>query len=83
MTALSQTAPAFIENGPPHRVVYCGRELLRNGPEPVGYDPAMLSIWDGPTSERFAVLRLDPWRMRVFPGTVLLEQRGEVLTWSE
>ncbi len=58
-------------------------ELFRNGPEPVGYDPAMIPIWDGPTSERFAALRVDPWRLRVFPGTMLLEQRGEVLTWSE
>ena len=58
-------------------------ELFRNGPEPVGYDPAMIPIWDGPTSDRFAALRVDPWRLRVFPGTMLLEQRGEVLTWSE
>ena len=58
-------------------------ELFRNGPEPVGYDPAMIPIWDGPTCDRFAALRVDPWRLRVFPGTMLLEQRGEVLTWSE
>ena len=58
-------------------------ELFRNAPEPVGYDPAMIPIWDGPTSERFAALHLDAWRLRVFPGTMLLEQRGEVLTWSK
>lgn len=58
-------------------------ELFRNGPEPVGYDPSIIEIWDGPTSERFAALRLDPWRLRVFPGTMLLEKRGETLTWSE
>jgi hypothetical protein len=27
-------------------------------------------------------MRLDPWRLRVFPGSVLLEGTGEVLTWS-
>jgi hypothetical protein len=30
------------------------------------------------------VLRLDPWRLRVFPGTVLLTGGavGEVLVWE-
>ncbi len=29
------------------------------------------------------MLRLDPWRLRVFPGSLLLEKRGELLTWQE
>jgi len=54
------------------------------GPEPVGYDPAIVPIWaDGPMSARFAGLRLEPWRLRVQPAAVLLtgavDQR---LTWS-
>lgn len=57
--------------------------LLAEGPEPVGYDPAIIPGWDGPTSPGFAVLRLEPWRLRVFPGTVLLNQGGAVLTWQE
>lgn len=57
-------------------------DLFANGPAPVGYDPSMIPVWDGPTSDAFAALRLDPWRLRVFPGTMLLEQRGEVLTWA-
>jgi pyridoxamine 5'-phosphate oxidase-like protein len=49
---------------------------------PVGYDPAIIPMWrDGPTSDQFAVLRLTPYRLRVMPGTVLIAQRGEVLTW--
>ncbi len=57
-------------------------ELFKNGPEPVGYDPGIIPQWDGPESEGFAALRLEPWRLRVFPGSVLLEGRGEVLTWQ-
>ncbi len=57
-------------------------ELLRNAPEPVGYDPAMIPGWDEPTSPAFAALRLEPWRLRVFPGSVLMGQGGDVLTWS-
>lgn len=56
--------------------------LFRDAPAPVGYDPAIIPGWDGPESEAFAALRLAPWRLRVFPGTVLLEGRGDVLTWK-
>jgi len=55
--------------------------LFKNAPAPVGYDPALIPGWDKPTSPNFAALRLDPWRLRVFPGTVLMRQGGEVLTW--
>jgi hypothetical protein len=57
-------------------------EAFKAAPEPVGYDPAIIPQWsDGPTGEAFAVLRLEPWHLRVFPGTVLLGRGGEVLTW--
>ena len=58
-------------------------ELFRAGPEPVGYDPAIIPGWDSPTSETFAGIHLVPWRLRVFPGTVMAGQGGEVLTWRE
>lgn len=57
--------------------------LFKAGPEPVGYDPAIVPAWGSPTSEAFAVIRLDPWRLRVFPGSVLLGQGGQVLSWQE
>lgn len=57
--------------------------LFLNTPEPVGYDPKIIPAWDNPMSESFAVLRLEPWRLRVFPGTVLMGQGGDVLTWRE
>jgi hypothetical protein len=58
-------------------------DLFRNGPPPVGYDPAIVPVWkDGPLSPAFAALRVVPRRLRVFPGTMLLEGKGEVLTWS-
>lgn len=58
--------------------------LFTSGPQPVGYDPSIVPSWrGGPTSENFAAIRLEPWRLRVFPGTVLLGQGGEVLTWRE
>jgi hypothetical protein len=57
--------------------------LLANGPEPVGYNPAIVPGWDSPTAETFAVLRFDPWHLRVFPGSVLLGKGGEILRWQE
>jgi hypothetical protein len=58
-------------------------DLFKNGPEPVGYDPAIVPAWTSPTADSFAALHLDPWRLRVFPGSVLLGQGGEVLRWHE
>ena len=53
-----------------------------DAPAPVGYDPARIPAWkDGPRSPAFAALRLEPQRLRVFPGSVLMGQGGEVLTW--
>jgi hypothetical protein len=58
-------------------------DLFVNGPAPVGYNPAIVPSWTSPDADAFAALRLDPWRVRVFPGTVLLGQGGTVLTWQE
>jgi hypothetical protein len=55
---------------------------FKDAPAPVGYDPGMIPPWaDGPRSPAFAALRLEPLRLRVYPGTVLLRQGGEVQTW--
>ncbi|MCB0252593.1 MAG: pyridoxamine 5'-phosphate oxidase family protein [Anaerolineae bacterium] len=58
-------------------------DLFVNGPEPVGYDPAIVPGWDSALSDEFAAIRLTPWRLRVFPGSVLLGQGGTVLTWRQ
>lgn len=58
-------------------------DLFLRGPEPVGYDPSIVPAWTSPTADAFAVLRLEPWRLRVFPGGVLMGQPGvEVLRWQ-
>jgi len=58
-------------------------ELFANGPEPVGYNPAIIPGWDSPTASAFAALRLEPWHLRVFPGSVLLSQGGSVQEWRD
>ncbi len=50
-------------------------------PSPLGYDPAMIPGWDSPDTQGYTVHRFDPWRLRVFPRTVLMGQAGEVLNW--
>jgi hypothetical protein len=58
-------------------------DRFKNGPAPVAYDPAVIPPWaGGPTSDAFAVLKLEPWRLRVMPGTVMTSGTGELLTWS-
>ena len=53
-----------------------------NAPAPVGYDPSIVPGWTSPDADGFAALRVDPYRLRVFPGTVLLRGEGEVLRWQ-
>lgn len=57
--------------------------LFLNGPEPVGYDPTLIPEWVSPQSEAFAVIRLAPWRLRVFPGSIIMGQGGKLLNWRE
>ena len=57
-------------------------DALKGAPAPVGYDPAIIPPWaGGPTSDAFAALRLDPWRLRVMPGTVMTAGTGTTRTW--
>ncbi len=57
-------------------------DAYKAAPPPLGYDPAIIPTWDSPASDSFAVLRLEPWRLRVFPGSVLLAKQGDVLVWQ-
>lgn len=58
-------------------------DAYKAAPPPLGYDPAIIPGWDSASSDAFAVLKLTPWRLRVFPGSVLLGQGGDVLVWEE
>lgn len=58
-----------------------GWERFVNGPEPVGYDPSIIPAWESPESPGFGVLRLHPTSLRVFPGTLLMQGTGNLLTW--
>ncbi len=55
--------------------------LFKDAPSPVGYDPSVIPGWQRPTDDAFAVLRLEPWRLRVFPGSILMGQGGRDLLW--
>lgn len=52
-----------------------------HGPEPVGYDPAMIPGWDNAESPGFQPLKLNPWRIRVMPGAAMLTGEG-ILVWQ-
>lgn len=56
-------------------------DRLANGPEPVGYDPAIIPGWDNSESPGFAGLLLEPWRLRVMPGSAMLDGQG-TLVWQ-
>lgn len=54
--------------------------LFATAPAPVGYDPSIIPAWNRPEDDTFAVLRLEPWHLRVFPGAALMGA-AEPLTW--
>lgn len=56
-------------------------DMYVNAPEPLGYNPSIIPSWDSPESDTFAVLRLDPYRLRAFPGTLLLQGTGDLFHW--
>lgn len=58
-------------------------DLFLNAPPLVGYDPRIVPVWTSPMADAFAVLCLQPWRLRVFPGSVLMGRGGRVLVWRE
>lgn len=51
-------------------------------PPPVGYDPGIIPGWDGPDSPGFAALRLEPWRLRVMPGSSLFDGSYAAEVWQ-
>ncbi len=57
--------------------------MFKTAPAPVGYDPAIIPGWTSPTVEAFAALRLEPWRLRVLPGTALGSGGVGALSWRE
>ncbi len=59
-----------------------GWARFAEGPAPVGYDPSIIPQWTGPDAAAFGILRLEPHRLRVMPGSFMLTGQGELLTWT-
>lgn len=79
-TCVAECHAALLTDDETRRFVW---DLFLNGPPPVGYDPGIVPAWTNATADAFAVIGLSPWRLRVFPGSVLLGQGGTVLVWRE
>jgi len=58
-----------------------GWDRFLNAPAPVGYNPSIIPQWSEPDAPEFGVLRLEPTWLRVMPGTVMLQGKGDLLTW--
>ena len=77
--ATAECATAWITDGPARHDAWA---RFADAPEPVGYDPSIIPAWTDPDAEAFGVLRLNPYRLRVFPGTLLLQGTGDLLNWT-
>ena len=78
-TCVAECRATWVFDNETRQIVW---NTFLNGPEPVGYNPSIVPAWTSPTADAFAALKLEPWRLRVFPGTVLMGQGGSVLTWQ-
>ena len=58
-----------------------GWRRFAQGPAPVGYDPSIVPQWTSPEADAFGILRLEPHRLRVMPGSLMTTGQGELLTW--
>ena len=58
-----------------------GWRRFAEGPAPVGYDPSIIPPWTSPTAPAFGILRLEPYELRVLPGSVMLRGEGQPLRW--
>jgi hypothetical protein len=80
MQELTVVAPVFATAEARSR----GWERFKAVPPPVGYDPGIIPQRKaGPMSPQWGVMRLEPWRLRVFPGVFARTSgaEGEILTW--
>lgn len=59
-----------------------GWDRFASGPAPVGYDPRLIPGWTSPDVPSFGILRLQPHRLRVMPGSLMMAGKGELLTWA-
>lgn len=77
-TCTADCAATFEDDAASRRAAW---DRFANGPSPVGYDPSIIPGWTSPDVPEFGVLRLEPYRLRVMPGTVMLAGQGELLSW--
>lgn len=78
-TCVAECAATWVEDKETKHKVW---DMLVNGPAPVGYDPSMIPGWENADSPGFDPLRLDPWRLRVMPGSSLMDGTYAADIWQ-
>ena len=78
-TCVAECRTSWVEDAETRHHVW---NSFVNGPEPVGYDPAMIPGWENADSEGFNPLKLDPWLLRVMPGESLMNGTYASLSWK-
>ncbi|MGD9998924.1 MAG: pyridoxamine 5'-phosphate oxidase family protein [Ilumatobacteraceae bacterium] len=59
-----------------------GWRRFAEAPAPVGYDPSIIPAWDSPDAPAFGIIRLEPTRLRVMPGSFMMQGVGQLLSWK-
>lgn len=77
-TCVAECAASWVESMETKARIW---KLYVDGPAPVGYDPSIIPGWDDARSPGFGVLELDPWHLRVMPGTSLIDGSFAAQIW--
>jgi len=78
-TCVAECAAEWVEGASLKHHVW---DSYVNGPEPVGYNPAMIPGWENADSESFDALKLTPYRLRVMPGESLMNGTYAADSWT-
>lgn len=79
-TCVAECAAEWVEGAELKHHVW---DAYINGPEPVGYNPAMIPGWENADSPGFDALKLTPYRLRVMPGESLMNGTYASDSWSK
>ena len=77
-TCVAECAAAWVESVETRERIW---KLYVDAPAPVGYDPSIIPGWDDARSPGFGVLKLEPWHLRVMPGTSLFDGSFAASIW--
>lgn len=78
-TCVAECAASWVDDAATKHRVW---DLFLNAPAPVGYDPSVIPVFENADAPAFNPLKLEPWRLRVMPGSSLANGSYAADVWA-